>query len=209
MADRLIRCTALDVCTFTQLVIRGQARSVHFSPMSLVDVTEQIQKAKRQKLKRTRDCHVAALVAARIRITPARAVTQHGPQDRQQFACECDDRNSPSRCDAATHASRMPSPSRYADTPSMPPRSACRARGLARAGDLAHTLHRAALELLGHQSGIGADLAAILEPVRIIQVIDDRLGQSRPHARHRLQALYALIGQRIEPLVDDTKLRIE
>ena len=37
MADRLIRCTALDVCTFTQLVIRGQARSVHFSPMSLAD----------------------------------------------------------------------------------------------------------------------------------------------------------------------------
>ena len=33
-------------------------------------ITEQIQKAKRQKLKRTRDCHVAALVAARIRITP-------------------------------------------------------------------------------------------------------------------------------------------
>ena len=42
----------------------------------------------------------------------------------------------------------------------------------------ADTLDRAALELLGHQSGIGGDLAGILEAVRIIEVKDDRLGQA-------------------------------
>ena len=120
MADRLIRCTALDVCTFTQLVIRGQARTVHFyDDMSLVEVTEQSQKAKRQKLKRTRDGHVqhwSLLGCGSRQLVPSRSMAHRILSSlRASATIAMLLRDATPRLTRA----RMPSPSRCADRPSM------------------------------------------------------------------------------------------
>ena len=99
--------------------------------LSLVDVTEQIQKAKRQKLKRTRDCHVAALVAARIRIdpvVPSRSIAQSITSSLLASATIAIF----FRCfiPRLTLLHECASPRRCAGTPSTPPRSTCRASKL-------------------------------------------------------------------------------
>src|SRR5437762_6717090 len=169
MAGGLIRCNVFDVAADTRGYSRSSPALCTCSPMSLSlsrlwFVLESGDRRDRHVyasgvLQRTdRSAARAAVLldlSVLIRITPTRAVAEHRPENGQEFAGQCDDRDTSSRLHAATEVvdeafgpfvALIHHPRHLRQHPAQQARPAT--------GDLAHTLHRAALALLGHQAGI-------------------------------------------------------